>query len=325
MKHALKLIVTYFVFLILCILFGTFLYTIFQNAVNFTAGSDINFFQPKILLASLIKVTYSSCFLICPFIAIYRVRHIHGGFQTASYILVCVFTWFVIFPVNYFLETKVSDYIASDDKQILLSSNFFRETDDKIYYITKDFEQVYKNYEVKDVSQVVVMDKSEEGKVSYETIEHSDDMDMLVQAKPYKEVGIKSALNVNKMFQVLGINTLTEKAKDSFKGGFFSYLQFLSIALLLASLYGVSYFFDWRLMNTYAIFITTVFILFANITFYLPVSQNFRNYINHFRFFSFLQNYIYEPFLFIMNNLFGVIFIVAGVIKCILHHVKEKQ
>ena len=326
MKKALKLIGTYFIFLILSIVFGTFLYMIFHNALNFVAGNKIIVFQLKVFIPTFFYITLGTCFFICPFIAIYRVRHLHGILQTGAYILICLITWAVIFPSVSFIEKKAQKFYQNEKQELMLSKNYFRETDDKIYFITKDFSPVLKNNgTIENETTSVVMDKAEHGIVTYEKISDFDKNSPKMIAKPFNEIGIKKALNFEKIFSLLGIGILVESAKKSLEGGVWTYLQFLSLAFLLCSLYGISHFFDWRILNTYAIFVTTVCIIFANITYYMPVFEPFRIKINNFGFLEMLGRHVEEPFLFTANIFFGIIFIVTGCIKFILHKVKKQK
>lgn len=323
MKNALRLIAVYFVYLTLYVLFGTFLYSIFQNALNFIAGSEIDFFRPKTLLSSFFCIAYSACFFICPFVAVYRVRHVHGILQTAAYILICLITWFAIFPSTYFLEKKAEKYLNSDKTETMLSKNFFRESDKKIWYFTKNFDYQNENDAQNErESSAVIIDKSEDGIVTFEIIENSEPANL---SKPFQEIGIKKALNFTKVFSFFNINSLAEVGKNAVRSGFWQYLQFLSIAFLLCSLYGISYFSDWRLLNVYAILVITIFGVFANMIFYLPATKNFRDYLNGLKFFDFLENYINEPFIFIFNIVFGIIFLVVGCIKSVTRRLKEKR
>ena len=326
MKKALHLLMTYFVFLLFSIFSGTFLYMIFHNALNFVAGNRIIVFQLKEFIPAFFYITLGVCFFICPFIAIYRVRHVHGFLQTVAYILICLINWCLIFPSVNFIEKKTQRFYQNEKKELMLSKNYFRETDDKIYFITRDFSPVLKNNgTIENETTSVVMDKSEHGIVTYETISDSDENGPEMKAKPFKEVGIKNALKFEKIFSLLGIGILVDTAKKSLDGGIWAYLQFLSLAFVLCSLYGISYFFDWRILNTYAIFITTICIIFVNITYYMPIFESFRVKINNFGFLEMLSGHIEEPLLFTANTFFGIIFIAAGCIKYILHKVNKQK
>ena len=326
MKKALHLIVTYFVFLILSIIFGTFLYMIFHNALNFIAGDRIIFFQLKVFLPAFLYISFGACFFICPFISIYRVRHLHGILQTAAYILICLITWIVIFPSVYYIEKKAQRFYQSEKQEKLLSKNYFRETEDKIYFITKNFSPVLNDEgKIEYETNSVIMDKTENGIVTYEKISDSEPNGPKAKAKPFNEIGIKNAFKFEKIFSLLGIGVLVDVAKKSLEGGIWTYLQFLTLAFLLCSLYGISHFFDWRILNTYAIFVTTICIIFVNITYYMPIFEPFRVKINDFGFLEILSRHIEEPLLFTANTFFGIIFIAAGCIKYILHKVKKQK
>ena len=169
------------------------------------------------------------------------------------------------------------------------------------------------------------MDKTENGIVTYEKISDSEPNGPKAKAKPFNEIGIKNAFKFEKIFSLLGIGVLVDVAKKSLEGGIWTYLQFLTLAFLLCSLYGISYFFDWRILNTYAIFVTTICIIFVNITYYMPIFEPFRVKINNFGFLEMLSGHIEEPLLFTANTFFGIIFIAAGCIKYILHKVNKQK
>ena len=217
-------------------------------------------------------------------------------------------------------------HITANTLSIFKCNRFFMCAPTKIYFITKDFSPVLKdNGTIENETTSVVMDKSEHGIVTYETISDSDENGPEMKAKPFKEVGIKNALKFEKIFSLLGIGILVDTAKKSLDGGVWTYLQFLSLAFVLCSLYGISYFFDWRILNTYAIFITTICIIFVNITYYMPIFEPFRVKINDFGFLEILSRHIEEPLLFTANTFFGIIFIAAGCIKYILHKVNKQK
>ena len=69
MKKALKLLMIYFVSLIITIVVGSLLNTIYLAITNYVVGTKINLFDFDYFMRALFLVTYSVLFLICPLLS----------------------------------------------------------------------------------------------------------------------------------------------------------------------------------------------------------------------------------------------------------------
>ena len=115
------------------------------------------------------------------------------------------------------------------------------------------------------------------------------------------------------------MKTLVEHQKQAWDDGFLTYLGFLSIALVICSLYGITSFFEWKLINVSMLFISYFMILVVNSVYYMPYLTELKNRLVANVVISKLGNYINDPLICVINLLFTVIFVVAGIIKFALH------
>ena len=107
-----------------------------------------------------------------------------------------------------------------------------------------------------------------------------------------------------------------EHAEIAFSKGWTFWLGFLSLGLLIASLYGTADLFRWRLLNSGFLMIMTFGILVVNTIYYYPFITSFRRqYINNKGFFIFLAKYIDDPLLVLVNVSVSLIFIIIGIIR----------
>ena len=99
MKKAIKILLVYFVYLLLTICFGTVFYMAFLGVVNATAGHKVVFWNQELFIKTFFFIAVCSLSLICPFLISYRIRHRSGFLQTIVYIIVCVINWGILFPI----------------------------------------------------------------------------------------------------------------------------------------------------------------------------------------------------------------------------------
>ncbi len=329
MKKALNLLIIYLLFFLTGLFFGTFLYSFYLNLLNFIAGQENHFFSGQDLYKAIFYVAYCLIFLICPLVSYYRVRHPGGLPQTIVYLVLCLLTWLVFFPCLYKLNNFCDRHFSFEVEDNSLSSGYFRQADDEVYYFTNDFRTVAGGAKEADAVIINTGDKvsgdGDDSSVSLQKVKDGKDFILRQKAEPYNDVLVKDAFNHNGISLPVSFKILVEKLKQSFDDGFGSYLAFLSFALLLCSVYALSSFFEWKLMNTCLLVFVTYSILVVNSFYYLPVLQVLKTKLTSNVAMEKLGNYINDPLIFVINILFTIAFLVVGIIKFAVHKHGKKD
>lgn len=323
MKKAINLLIIYLVFLISGLVIGTFLYSFYLNLIDFVAGREIKFFEDKDLYKAIFYIAYCLVFFICPLISYYRIRHPGGVAQAIAYIIICLVTWFLLFPGIYKLNQFCDRHFFIESEKVTLSKGYFRELGNKVYYFTEEFST---DEEGQLSANSVVIDTSNFGDVYFDNIIDDENFDLLKAADPYKEILVKETFTEKILDIPYNMRILIEHQKMAFDDGFFAYLGFLSIALLICSLYGITSFFEWKLINVSILFITYLMILLMNSVYYLPVFLDIKERLMSNVLIEKLGNYINDPLVCVVNLIFTLLFVVVGIIKFVLHvHAKRAK
>jgi len=323
MKKAINLLIIYLVFLLAGLLIGTFLYSFYLNLMDFVAGREIKFFEDKDLYRAIFYIAYCLVFFICPLISYYRIRHPGGLLQAIAYILICLITWLLLFPGLYKLNQFCDKNFSPETPKISLSKGYFRELGNKVYYFTEDFS---KDEEEQLSANTVVIDANEYGDVYFDKVVDDENLDLLKAAAPYKEILIKETFSEKILDVPYNMRVLIEHQKNAFDDGFFAYLGFLSIALVICSLYGLTSFFEWKLINVSILFISYFMILVVNSVYYLPILTEVKARLISNVLIDKLGNYINDPLICVINLLFTLVFVIIGILKFVLHiHAKKAR
>jgi len=321
MKKALKFLMMYAVIFLVSVLIGTFMYTLYMDVIGFISGQKLNFFDMDQIIRALFVVAYSVCILMCPFMNYYRVRHPFGVSQIITFILLTAFTWGFLFPALQFLESKVYEIRPTSTKISHLSGGYFRKTGDKVYYFTRDF---YSNPYADDHTNTIIIDTSDDGVVSFEKVKDEPDFELYTAAKPYNEIQAKESFSNNYYDIGLSLRVLVDKGLQCFAFGWTYYLGFISLGLILASLYAFTSMFSWKLINTTFIFMASILILCINTYFYSDVSSKLLTKINGIGFMNWLNNIFDCSAIVVLNVLFSIIFIVIGIVRLVIKNHKAK-
>ncbi len=323
MKKAINLLIIYLVILLAGLLIGTFLYSFYLNLMDFVAGRDIKFFEDKDLYRAIFYIAYCLVFFICPLISYYRIRHPGGIPQSIAYIFICLVTWLLLFPGLYKLNEFCDRHFSPERPEITLSKGYFREVGNKVYYFTEDFS---KNQEDQFTANAVIIDVNEYGDVYFDQVVEDENLDLLKAASPYKEILIKETFAEKILNLPYNMKLLIEHQKQAWDDGFFTYLGFLSVALVICSLYGITSFFEWKLINVSILFISYFMILVINSVYYMPILTELKNRLLSNVLITKLGRHINDPLICVINLLFTLIFVVAGIIKFVLHkHAKKAK
>ena len=234
MKKALKLVLMYFLTLILATVTGVIFYSVYLHIQSYVAGSGFSFFNREGLLRALFYVVFCIILFICPVMIYARISNKGGIPHFITFIILSVLTWVLLLPLTLKLEKKVF-YNATDSAKTL-TGGYFRSDGEKIYYFTSDYND---NPYVSTTTVVIVT--SENGTVEIQNIAPSRDFELFRNAAPYSDVIIKNTFALtNFSTPLISFSLIMQHAKDSIAKGWTFFLAFLSMGLLLCTLYGAA-------------------------------------------------------------------------------------
>ena len=320
MKKAVYFILVYFIVLILGALFSPLVYSLYLNVTNFMAGKPSELFKTSDLIKSFFYVVSCLSLLICPFMSYYRVRHSYGVLQAFAYFFVFAVTWTLVFPLNYRLQSFAEKNYAEElsDSKEGLTGTYFRKVGGKIYYLVEDY-----NYDK--VTRLIEIDTDIDLPVKYGVVFSDDDFELINAGQNYKDVIIKSTFDVSKLSRFVQFRSLVSYGQSALENGLLPYLCFLSLAFALFSVYGATSFFEWPLLNVCGIFFFTSAILVFNTVYLSESFAVLKGHIYETGFFGFLEKYIDNSFLVLINVITGLVFIALGSLKFILSAKSEKE
>ncbi len=310
MKKAFKLILTYFLTFILTTAVGVLFYSVYLGIQNYVAGQDFVFFQKEDFLRALFYVVSCVILLICPAMIYVRISNRGGIAHFIVFILLSAVTWGVLIPVQIKLEDKIF-YNAKDSSKIL-SGGYFRESDGKIWYFTSDY-----NANPYVSPTTIVIDTAEKGEVKVQKTSPSRDFTLFRDSAPYSDILIKDMFaQKNPSQPLISFSLIMQHAENALNKGWTFYLAFISLGLLLCSLYGAADLFRWKLLNCSFMMAATFLILAANTLYFHPLVTSFcRQYVNGQSFFVFLSKYMDYPLLVLVNSVFSLVFVIIGIIR----------
>ena len=309
MKKAFRLILTYFLFLLIGTAIGMFFYYIYLHLQSSVAGQPADFFKKEELLRVLFFVLGCLLLFVCPAMVYVRISNKGGIAHFITFILLSGVTWGVLIPLLGHYESKI--FYNTIDSSKVLTGGYFRENGDKIYYFTNDY-----NANPYADSTTIVIDTTTEGTVEIEKIKPSRDFILFRDSAPFSDILLKRTYGESENQHIISFSLIMEHAEIAFSKGWTFWLGFLSLGLLIASLYGTADLFRWRLLNSGFLMIMTFGILVVNTIYYYPFITSFRRqYINNKGFFIFLAKYIDDPLLVLVNVSVSLIFIIIGIIR----------
>ena len=309
MKKALRLVLTYFLFLVLGAAVGMFFYYAYLHLQSSVAGQQSSFFKREELLRVLFYVLGCLLLFVCPAMVYVRISNKGGIAHFITFIILSAVTWVVLIPLLGHFESKVLYNIKDSSK--VLTGGYFRENGDKIYYFTDDYN---KNPYID--TTTIVIDTTQEGTVEIEKIKPSRDFILFRDSAPYSDILLKTAFGESDKQTVISFALIMDHAKVAYSKGWTFWLGFLSLGLLFASLYGTADLFRWRLLNSGFLMLMTFGVFSANTLYYHPVVTSFRRqYINNKGFFIFLGKYMDDPLLVLVNVTLSLVFIIIGIVR----------
>lgn len=311
MNKALKLLVMYFVFAVAFIVLGTAFYFLYLNVLNFSAGHEMLFFNKTLVFKSFMYITTCLLFIICPCLAYFRIRHKGGIIQLLVYIALCGATWLVLLPLCLKGDVNAGVFEVSKSADHVATAGYFRQSDDKVYYFTKDL----KESEPGSVVNSIIIDTSEAGGIKYEQVKSAPDFPLFKDAEPFSDILLKQNFYSSSSFNQLNLRGLLTRAGEAkTKGGTF-WLGFLSLGLVLCCVYGISNMFNWKLVNASFVILFTGFLVVINCLYYAPVFEKVRLWAAGNGLLNSLSTYFDSPLLVVFNLFFSVVFLLIGIIR----------
>ena len=309
MKKAFRLVLMYFLVLLLGTAIGMVFYYVYLEMQASVAGMAFTFFKKEDLLRSLLFVLGCALIFICPAMVYARISNKGGAGNFIAFILLSCLTWGLGIPSLVRLQDKL--VYQSKDSSKLLTGGYFRECNGKVYYFTTNYnENPYVS------TTAVIIDTSDNGTVDVQSIAPTRDFILFRDSAPYSDVLIKDAFNGYSLNWIVSFSLIMDHARNAFAKSWTFWLGFLSIGLLFASLYGTADLFRWRLLNTGFLMCATFAILAVNTLYYHPVMNSFRRqHINTHGFFIFLSKYVDDPLLVMVNVFFSLVFVIIGIVR----------
>ena len=262
MKKALNLLIAYLITLVTGTLVGSVLYSFYISVLKYVAGTEVAFFAKNDMFYAIFYILFCVLIIICPLISYYRIRHPGGVPQIIAFVILALLTWTIFIPSVFKLSNKYTEEYYVADKPVSLSKGYFRKVDDKVYYFTDDFTR---NSKSRMQAYTVEIDlKSEFRNVTFKTIEESEDHPLFTAASPYRDVLLKNTMTIDEIPTAISFTTIIKNEKDLLYGDFLTFIGYLSLGLALAAVFSLTNVFNWKLINTLLISLSTVLILMIN-------------------------------------------------------------
>ncbi|MCR4741591.1 MAG: hypothetical protein K5866_01795 [Treponema sp.] len=325
MKKALKLLVIYFVSLIITIVVGSLLNTIYLAISNYVVGTKISLFNFDYFMPALFNITFSVLFLICPLLSLYRIKQPSGIAQALIYIFLVLFTWGFLFPANVWLEGKFYQKHTIQNKVENLTPGYFRSLDNKVFYFTNDPKLQSEEEEV--LVNALIIDRSELGEIEMEELSLSQDSEIYQRAKPYRDILIKEAFESSayKGPKFVNFHNLIKAGKDALNTNLLHYLGFCSLGLLMASVYALTGLFNWKLLNLSFVIITNFLIISFNSVVRDGKIAAIINKIAALPFVKSMENIFDHPTLVLINSICFLVITIIGIIIFIVKNCSKKK
>lgn len=309
MKKALKLFLAYFGWLIAGMIIGTFFYSLYLHSLRLVSGMSAPVFSRETLIVSFFIVAQTLPFITGFLMIAYRIRHPGNFLQLIAFILVQFISWCILFPVTNHFEGQYLDNhrTALIQNAGPLSEGYFRDVDGDVYYFLN-----------KNNSSAVKIDTSEEGTTEVITDNWTAFGQLSAAALPYKDILIKDSFNAkSSAYSFLG--TLLAVAKRDLMRGWTYWLGFLSLALVLTSIYALSGITAWRIANYSMCGILYGAVLFWNGFFWTPDMTYFRNLnFMHAGLFNYFKQWTSSPFMVFINLILTLILTTVGIVSVII-------
>lgn len=317
MKKALSLLFMFIIFLFAGSILATLFYSFFLGVLNYVVGLKVSIFEIDTIINSFFYILPLIIMLIPSVLSYYRVRHFGTLPQIITYLIICVLSWGVFLP----LTIKAQEHYFRNNSIVYqkneLTPNYFRQDKKFVYYFTKELSS---DKYSKNIVPTVIIDTSEEKSIEIKNNIISKNFVLYRDAYPFTDIIIKDTFSTNKLRFFIDYKSLLDYAYSSLNHGISFYLGFLTLALALTSLFAFTNIFSWKLLNSIFIIFSTIILFFINTYYFSPSLDSIKtSFINNNSFFIFLEAFVDNPFLCIINiSIFLIqlsVFIINKLIK----------
>lgn len=318
-KSAIFEVIIFLVSFVVCLLICSLSYFFYMYCVSYSVGNDISILFTEYIKIGIINTMPLSAIAASIMVYIYQAQtKIQFSFNLIVWVLVFITVWGFIIPTAFScLNRNKEKYKLFPEKEILLSTQYFREYDNSIRYATK----ISSDNKVSGV----YFDKNQTDFSKIQFFEED-----ISSQKSFHDPIIYDAISISKQNQRIldktysffsnGIdeNALTTAAVLFNK----KYIAFASISLAIFSLWAMIWATSWRLLNMMLIICGALSIYFINIaTFDVAALQN---RLNSYQFINVtLQTEI--PYSVIFNIIIFVLLTVLGSINVIKRSLKQRK
>lgn len=305
MKKSLMLVGAYILMMILGCVLGIFIYMQFYNTMNLIAGKPLHLFSASAAVSGFFTII-PVVFLLSGFVlTIYRIRHEGGFLPDIVYMILCAATWCVLYPL--FLTVKEpAAVVSSETPGSELTSGYFRNAgESRIYLLDK---------KASDTSDSVIIDTDAREPAAAVHEGKKQRTVLAEESEPFKDVLIKDTLPAIPAWLTSAFIRLEVKAVKAWKGGWFSWLCFMSFGLALCSVYMLRRCSQWRLINTLYLILAESAVLAVNTLYFLPSLGKIHKWGASF---GGLFKKMDDPVLVAANCIITVIFAVTGLVAAV--------
>lgn len=333
MKNALKMMLSYLMFLIIGTVVGIIIIVEFLATVGLIAGRTQPLFASEIFVRAFFIVAPVIIVGSCTFLALYAVRHhVKKVASALTYTFLCLLTWLVLFPA-FLVFAERSSFLAqfetveslAEINDAPLSKNYFRKAGNFIYYITDETAKQSKQTtinavtglkEEKSDSVVIFTEGIDPESMMFEVSSVSDTLKE--QAEPFTDTLIRDTMS----YELLPVfyrsfDLLMATAKNAWDAGVINWIFFASLGCALCSVYAFIGLSRWRIINTLAVVLMTACIFICNYLYFagfIPIINIPLGGI-----FSKIDNLFLE----LINFCISIVFILIGVIVSIVRSARK--
>lgn len=261
MKTILSLVGLFFAVIVFGALLGFCATFLFIHATGIVVGADSVQLDMTHTLYLLLLWVGAAAIVSSVFTVIHSIRYPKNGMaRVITHTILCLLAWLVIIPLSLEFADKTGEMNPMQPKDRLMTANYFRPYDGKLYYYTS----------------VNAATKTANG-VSFtlDSLDNASDESQLLEnvplmqnnIAPFSDVLIYNTLSRPKLAKLAlpALYLNQQGALTALKGGVLSWLAFASWGLALCALIGLRRLFHWRLLNFIAVQIGFIAICAVNL------------------------------------------------------------
>ena len=244
MKDSLRRSLGVFFVFLFTILAGTIaltlLFVLYETCMNLVAGQgagvfDFSYFL-KGLFISLPIILILSGFAMCCYLI---KRGVNSKIPLIVYYVLYLAVWFAFMPLIFFASSKFNLQEKILQKNINISSGYFREKSGYVFY--------YSNVDENNFADGLVIDLSGKNQdvYTFKNLELNEENEEFKDSLIEKNIKLPFGIQ----FITENLRSLLRYALDAMNSGWKTWLCFASLGIALASLVGVRNFSKWKLLN----------------------------------------------------------------------------